>query len=218
MVSRVPNSEPLELKHSDLVRMGIPERYWNARLDLIPVSVRPKFNKLLHKERLHKCMTEGFGLILSGNSCVGKSSAAVVLLKVARMWGYPGYFITPSTLRRAVFSDRAFDEDFTVLERCRSVDLLVLDDFRVADLEAKGFGVAEFVNLLKHRIDARLSTILSISENIYEAESPTYVGKQFMALIRPIRAFFTDLLIEGPSQEGVIQARQGSLLFGDAEE
>lgn len=118
----------------DYRRSGLPELYWNARLDCVPERVRPVIARYV--AHLGEMMKRPAGLLLTGPSGVGKTSIAAIILKAARAQipkGYTAYFTSCWELREAIKNRSSYDEEQTVLDRVREVDLLILDGLRADD-------------------------------------------------------------------------------------
>jgi DNA polymerase III delta prime subunit len=152
------------IDEDDLVRMNVPEEFWPraaAGLSGLTPSIAPVVKN--YARQFDEMMHAGTGLMLIGNSGVGKTGAAVALLKYARERFKTGYFIRIAELREALFSDQDFDSDTSVMSRCRSVDFLVLDDFGEMDLNAKFFKLDELQDLIVSRGPRRRPTIVTSS-------------------------------------------------------
>jgi DNA replication protein DnaC len=103
----------------------------------------------------------GVSLYIYGPKGCGKSGAATVILKEARAWGFTAYSISVTELREAVRTHAAFDIESTVMDRCRVVDFLLLDDLRVEDATEKMFTINDIRNLVVSRHDRGLPTLIT---------------------------------------------------------
>jgi len=188
-----PFQEPRQLTKFDLKRMNIPEAYWTVTVEGVQESVRaPVLN---YFRKIHEVMGDGVGLLITGypstdtsseNSTkttikklqlgqkgVGKTSVAVLALKVARSYGYTGFFCSVWELREFIRNRAIFDEESSVFDRCRQVDLLVLDNLKFEDLNVPYFGSKELEELVRYRASRCCSTILttSIAKSSFVKES-----------------------------------------------
>ena len=102
------------------------------KVDGVPQATRaPVRNYLLKFEEMAE---RGAGLLLWGNSGVGKTAIAALVAKEARTRGFSAFFTSIFDLREALRSRQMFDGESSVLSRCREVDVLVLDNIQLADL------------------------------------------------------------------------------------
>jgi DNA replication protein DnaC len=133
----------------DLRRMNVPEDYWGVSLDKCDPELRSALlNYWKHSDTLEK---RGSGLSLNGGNGVGKTSAAVMLLKKARAEYRTCFFIRVGELRVALKANASFDADMSMAERIREVDVLVLDDFGSAHIQGYPFNLDDMVDLVSSR-------------------------------------------------------------------
>lgn len=122
-----------KLSQADLERAQIPQKHWRASLEAIPdhVGGKPvqyKEDAMRYMAKFQECLREGIGLYLwSEEPYTGKTSLAVVVLKLALRMRATGLFLTADEYRLALMNRTQFDEDYTLEERAREVDVLVLD-------------------------------------------------------------------------------------------
>jgi DNA replication protein DnaC len=140
-----------ELTGSDLESMNLPFELWNTRLAEVPESARTMVSNYL--KNIREMARRGAGLILGGDAGVGKTGIASLILKRARANGYSGYFTSVWALRDGVRNRVPYDGDQLVLDRCRSVDVLVLDGLKPEDINERErvFGVRDIEELLQAR-------------------------------------------------------------------
>ena len=131
MSDHLPKVRRRPLERGDLERMAIPEEFWRAKLQECPENVRPTLTA--YGQRLHELAPRGIGLFLAGVPGVGKTAAACVLAKEARIQGLSTYFTTFWGLREAIRNRVPFDNDMTVIERVQTCGFLVLDTFKLED-------------------------------------------------------------------------------------
>jgi len=147
------------LVRDDLTRMNLPEGFWRAKVQQVPESLRATIVRYMH--RLDEMVHRPAGLLLWGGVGVGKSGAAAVVAKEARARGYTVYFVPVWELREDIRSRTMFDDTTTTLDRCRQVDLLVLDGLRGEDAKQPMFGARELEDLLSARANRRRPTLLT---------------------------------------------------------
>lgn len=153
---RVGNIMYRELDIDDMVRMGIPKRYWNVTIGGIsslsnagvdsPLSITQKYIK-----NISGMYERGGGLILWGTNGTGKTSMAVVIAKEYRRRGHPVLYVEASKLKGIWASRDMFDEDESWKDRISNVDVLVLDDFGKGIMDSTGFGATIFDELVRTR-------------------------------------------------------------------
>jgi DNA replication protein DnaC len=115
----------------DFERMNLPEEFWRAKIQETPESVRDVVHSYLF--RIKDLVQKGAGLYLYGPVGVGKTGIASLVAKEARARSFTVFFIGVWELREAVKVKMQFDESASVLDRCRSVDVLILDNLREED-------------------------------------------------------------------------------------
>jgi hypothetical protein len=149
----------MRLTQAHVERMQIPRRYWGVRLAQVPGQVRGDVEGYLRAIDDH--MDRGDGLLFWGANGTGKTSAAVLIALEARRRGASVLFTTAEGLRQAVLEKRVFDEDQSVVERARSVDLLVVDDLGKEHPGETGFTERLFENLVRERCASQRVTIVT---------------------------------------------------------
>lgn len=157
------------LDEEDFTRMNLPKSLWDVALEGITEPAREAIKNFSGK--IQKAYENGVGLYISGERGRGKTSAAIVALKEARAWGFPGYCISVSQLRDAIRAHASFDAESLVADRCRTVDFLLLDDLRAQDVDEKFFTINDVRNLIVNRYDSGLPTLVTSSV------APTEWGK-----------------------------------------
>jgi DNA replication protein DnaC len=151
-----------DLTSLDMVRAGVPERYWTSRLSEIPERAayrKPVGNYLADIETF---IDNGDGLYLwSDQNGTGKSALASVILRRALAVGYSGYYIRSQALKDAIATSRVFDESETINERVRRVDLLVIDDLAKEYRTESGFTQLVLEDVIRERVQRKKSTVLT---------------------------------------------------------
>jgi DNA replication protein DnaC len=185
-----------KLKVRSIERMRLPKRFWGAKFDMICDG---QHKEIIEKylQNLGDAVVNGYGLVLWGANAVGKTSAASVILKRARGVQYSGLFVTAMDYVDAVFKNTGFDDASTVKSRCRSVDVLVLDDL---GKEFKGKddigGVERMIEgLLRYRSSEMRPTIVTMN-----CDPGTLRERYGESLYNLMTASYGFLEIVGPSQ------------------
>lgn len=208
-----------QLDKEDLVRMGIPLRFWNSTVEKIPDddvgSLSTKTAIINYMKNLEKMREAGVGLILWGDYGVGKTSASVVVAKEFRRCGHTVLFLDAASLKRHVISREQFDEDESYFDRIHSVDLLIINDFGKGINDTKGYGAALFDEIMRDRSSKKKITFISSNlqperwANAYEDDG-LGLKKATMDILRecmiPVR-------VQGDSQRGEGLEKVKDLLF-----
>lgn len=158
------------LERADLERMGLPEEFWRVRLDGSPAAAAALVANYV--ARLVPLFERGVGLILRGPRGAGKTALASIIAREARVIGFPVYFTTVWDLRDAVRARTPFDLEQSVLDRARSVDLLVLDGLRTEDGPETFFGRRAIEELLASRASRERPTVVTTSLQHRELDDP----------------------------------------------
>jgi DNA replication protein DnaC len=153
------NPQKHRLDKGDLKRMNVPEEFWPASLGHVTPSVRKEMGN--YERHLKTFEAAGSGLYLYGKPGVGKTGAAVTLLKFVRERYRSGYFIKVCELREAMRYQHDFDFDETISTRVRTVDFLVLDALTEHDLTLPYFNIDDMIALVAQRGEAHKPTIVT---------------------------------------------------------
>jgi DNA replication protein DnaC len=172
--------------------MNVPEDLWRVKIDGVPESVRPVVEKYLLNFRT--MAARGAGLVLGGQSGVGKSAIAALILKEARSLGYTSYFGVIWEVRECVRNRVMFDDSMTVLDRCREVDVLVLDGVKVEDAAERAFSLREIEDLLSVRCLRKRVSIITT-----RLSDKDYLNKTG-SLALTVRGSMMYLKVEGPDK------------------
>lgn len=150
----------LHLEASDL-----PRKYWEASLDRIPktpatLKYLPTIERYIKK--MPSLIPKGKGLLLHGPNRKGKTSIAAILLKEAIRCRFDAHFIRGADLIDATFKHRMIDDDTSVIDVIRDVDLLIIDDVGKSIIESRtGSLEAVFDNTLRARESELKATIIT---------------------------------------------------------
>jgi hypothetical protein len=148
--------------------MNLPRRHWTAKFDLVASSVRDSLSRYLF--RLDENVSRGTGLLVTGDVGVGKTSIASLVAKEVRSRGYTVYFTTVWELAVTVRSRVMFEDNVSVLDRAKDVDLLVLDDLSKDDARDPLFGLRGIEGLLVYRAGHNKPTVITSKESSVDLE------------------------------------------------
>jgi len=147
----------------DVLRyMRIGERYHSVRFSLISDGPHKDAIKKFGN-RIYTACKGGWGIVVCGGNGVGKTCAAILLLKRARSIGFSGLFIETSDYIKSSIRGTMFDVTETISERAARVDMLILDDFGKEGVKIDGgaWAAREIEDLLRVRNANLKSTIIT---------------------------------------------------------
>lgn len=152
-----------DLTVDDLIRMHIPKRYWNASFKKVSNEI---MNSVIwYGKNLDKMVRRGVGLLLFSDNGSGKTSLAVCFGKELRRRCKSVLFFEAADLKRAVFEKEYFDDEQTIWERARSVDVLILDDLGKGIADDKDYGINLIDELIRTRNGKMKSTFITTNMN-----------------------------------------------------
>lgn len=155
----------IKLTSRHLERARIPQRFWGVRLDQVSEAstadgtVQGQIRAYL--KNLGVALRAGTGLHLYGDNGTGKTSIAALVAMEAMRLGGKVLFATAEELCRAAIEGTPFDENETLLERARSVDLLVVDDLGKEHRGDSGFFQRTLEGLIRYRASRRLAVVIT---------------------------------------------------------
>lgn len=149
-----------ELTTSDFGRMNLGKTFWGSRAkDIQYGPARDPVIKFC--QGIVGFIKEGRGIVFTGDEGVGKSWAASVVAKEAVRWGFTTRITSHEELQEIQFKDRPFDDSMSILDRIRSVDLLVVDGVNDDFIEDNRFGPRHMEKLVARRAGEMKSTLLT---------------------------------------------------------
>lgn len=123
-----PTEDQIRRWNRILVRARVPHAYtavsMSHALDRVSATTREEIEDYVHTFAEHK--RAGRGLYLHGNASVGKNTVAAYLLRTAIMLNYTALFIEAEDARVGFFGREQFDSEQLLVDRMRTVDVLVL--------------------------------------------------------------------------------------------
>jgi DNA replication protein DnaC len=180
--------EPRKLERDDFVRMNLPSDFWPASSDKIPRGAYPSIHN--YGTQIGSMLHDGLGFFLVGPAGVGKTGIAAVLAKIAKCYGHSVFFVTISDLREMIRSHIVFD-DRSMLERCKEVELLILDNLREEDAKDSVVNAASLEALIEQRVAWKRSTVIT------SRMSPAVVPKVYPGIFEVLKARSPFLPVEG---------------------
>lgn len=142
-----------------LERMNVPTALWGAEY----AQVSPEHQTAIRRycAKIDDMLGRGVGFFIFGDAGTGKSSLAAVLLKASWERDKSCYYTSVKDLRYAVKSESKFDNDEYVLDRCKNIDVLVLEDFSADDIKPFTLSLGEIEHLLRTRAMRSKTTIFT---------------------------------------------------------
>jgi len=186
-----PDYERIELKRSDLVRMNIPEDYWKSKVgDIEDEEIRRVITRYLRK--IKDMVQDHIGLLLYGQPGGGKTTVATLVAKEARTWKFTAFFSMVWELRECIRSRIPFDEHTSIMDRCREVDVLVLDGISHEDIDDKLFGMQTIEKLVIYRGQRRRITVLTTRLTLHELDKLGYFMQGVAPYLYPLEVEESD--------------------------
>lgn len=184
------DDELREITSTDMVRFGVGRTFWHASIDKIPDGAAYKEKLRTYLRGINTCVDQGIGLFLFGPLRSGKTSAATIVAKHVIGHNGTAFFIRANEITSAVVEKKAFDENETVEERMRSVDLLVIDD--LGQEHSKEFGRDLVESFVRNRYDNKRSLI--VTSNVTREE---LIKKYSESMVLVLESRSTPIKIEG---------------------
>lgn len=151
-----------ELKAIDLKRANVPKRFWDVALSKIPEGLGYKDKLRNYLSNIEEAYEKGAGLYLwSEENSTGKTSAAVIVLKFMLRMRKTAYFEESWRLKNAVIRKEEIEEGYSIEDRVRHVDLLVLDDIGKEYRTDSGFAENTIEGIIRDRTQNLKITILT---------------------------------------------------------
>lgn len=186
----------IRLTQAHMELMRIPRRFWSTSVDRIPESCRDR--TIGYCRDMDGMLDDGVGLFFWGRNGVGKTAATVFIAMEARRHGAPVLFVTAETLRQSVLDKEMFRPDMSLIDRARTVDVLVLDDLGKEHSGQTGFTERLFENLFRERSASQKTTIVTSNMDL------TKLGERYkLSMLEVMKESCYPVRVEGPSQREV---------------
>ena len=158
------NNYPPGLTKRHLVNANIPMDYWEADFSTYEGPVEGVAETYRYLTRLKFYKEKGVGLLYAGNTGTGKTSLMSIALKYIVQANWKVFMTSLSELVEAI--KRSWDtKDTTLVDVCKKVDYLGLDDLGKEHQGPTGFSAVTFDNLLRHRVQHCLPTFFTTNLN-----------------------------------------------------
>lgn len=179
-------------------RMNIPQRLWGAAYAAMPQILQTPVSRYF--TRLDEWLGKGVGFLIYGPPGVGKTSAGAVVLKAGWEHAKTGYFISVKDLRQSIKEETTFDNSESVYARCKTVDILVLDDLAPDDFKNFTLGIGEIEHLLTNRSMRSKTTILTTRM------MPLEIRESAPTFLPALQGTFLSVLVTGDNQKASADA------------
>lgn len=172
-----------KLTIGDVKRANLPERYWEASLNVIPDHLDYKHKIKKYLDNLVGMMEQGIGLYLwSAEQGTGKTSVAALIAKEALRYGKTVFFEESSRLKGMLINKEQFEEGTSIEARIEMVDLLVLDDIGKEYRTSSGYAENAIETLVRARVQKVKTTIMT--GNIHPKDMKKIYSEYFSALLK----------------------------------
>jgi DNA replication protein DnaC len=177
-------AETRPLVESDLIRIGMGNRFWDASMDKIPDGA--DYKKIVKKyiDNIVRNVEDGVGLLFHGDLRGGKTSASVIIAKSIVEHKGSAFFSRADELVRDIMERKRFDETQTVDVRTRAVDMLVIDDLGAENKFDYGKSIIERV--IRHRYDHKRPIIFTT--NIKATKMEEFYGEGIWTVVQSMVA------------------------------
>jgi DNA replication protein DnaC len=206
------NAPRRKLNQADFRRVNVGRLYWGCTRSGIQ-SEQARKGVTAYTDKVGEMVRDGVGLLISGARGVGKTGAAVVVIKAAILGGFTTYFVTHAELRDLQFQDRVFgdgSDGITVNQRILNAQLLVIDGLDREFQTDRAFGPLQLVRLLTRRNSNKLATVITtrIAREFKEKE-------EYADLYDALRQSMLPITIVGINLRDTMQRDLESRLFGE---
>jgi DNA replication protein DnaC len=171
------------LSPPDFERMNLPREFWRAKVSGVQEGVRHTVERYLL--RIREMREKGIGLLIHGDSGVGKTSIAALVAKEGRARGFTVLFTGVWELREMMRSRVMFEEGTSIQDRCREVDILVLDALGPEDAAEPWVNEKFLADLVNYRRSYRKVTIITsrLPMDVLKSAMPSLLDAVIGALV-----------------------------------
>lgn len=195
-----------QLTKVDLERMNLPMEFWKVKVPEVAESVRPMVERYLTS--LPSMMERGAGLLLGGAPGVGKTAVGALVAKEGRALGFTAFFVTVWELREFVRGKVMYDEALSVFDRCKEVDVLVLDGLRPEDAKEMFLGMRAVEELLTSRGARRKISVVTTRMGAGDLRS------HMPTLLDSVQGCMVFVQVEGPNKRSAQNQELRKVVFG----
>lgn len=179
-----------QLTEADFERMNLSKEFWTLKIQGVAESVRELATRYL--VNIDQMKERGAGILLNGPPGVGKSGIAALICKEARARGYTAYFTSVWELRECIRARIQFETDTSILDRCREVDVLVLDGLRAEDSPERFFGARDIEELVVTRGLRKKVTVVTTRM------TATEMNHHFTGFLNAAQSCLVSVPVNGP--------------------
>lgn len=191
-----PILSPSTIRKLEFIKL--PDRYWDCRLSELPDRPYAKTVKE-YCENFKTALKTGHSLYLSGKYGTGKTGCAAIILKYFAAHDVLGLYTTCHNLHSygLTNTEDMFTNDMTMLDRCKTVPLLVLDELDLKQNKKWTYEILE--DLIRERIMYNRPTVICSNSSVKDLMDFTIVGagRVLEGLVSVMRESFTSLVVEG---------------------
>lgn len=159
--------KPSGITRAHLIASNIPEDYWECDFSNYLGPKDAKDSSKTYLKNLGSMKEEGVGLVFGGPPGPGKTTIAAIIFKYLARAGWKCWMTSlgeiVETIQRSWNGSDENSSNF--LEKCRTVDFLLIDDLGKEHSGPTGFSSTVFDNLIRYRIQHRLPTFLTTNLN-----------------------------------------------------
>lgn len=169
-------------------RINVPEVYWGRELSDFPAET--SHFKVVEKlvAQLDKCLGQGAGLYLWGDTGTGKTALASVIIKAVLKLRKSALMLNMDDLIDHSLKDSQFDDYETWRDRMQSVDLLVIDEMTLA---GRDYRIAALERVVRRRIMEAQSIV--VTSNI----GPDHIGSKADGLAAAMKEALVPVRVSG---------------------
>jgi DNA replication protein DnaC len=172
-----------KLTIGDVRRANLPDRYWEASLNVIPEHLDYKHKIEKYLDNLVEMMDQGIGLYLwSSENGTGKTSVSALIAKEALRYGKTVFFEESSRLKGMLINKEQFEEGTSIEARMMMVDVLILDDVGKEYRTSSGYAENVIETLVRARVQKVKTTIMT--GNVHPKDMQKIYSEDFSALLK----------------------------------
>ncbi len=191
------------LDKDDKLRMNLPRRFWDATFKEITDYTKTRGNGVPslkdivgnYFRQFDEMIERGAGLLIWGQNGIGKTCAAAVIAMEARRRGRTALFMTASEYLESIHEKHMFDENFSMIERARKVDVFVIDDFGKEYEDSKAWSERKFEELIRHRNAQLLVTVITMNTSLEK-----FSERSAPSMIQIMKGSMASIKVSGPDR------------------
>lgn len=159
---------PRGITRAHMIASNIGQDYWACDFQnyMGPMSAKVAAKRYL--KSLASMKEQGVGILFGGPPGPGKTTIAVIILKYLARAEWTVWMTSLGDIVENIqksWDKDTEDEHSEFLEKCRSVNFLLIDDLGKEHSGPTGFSGTIFDNLVRHRVQHRLPTFFTTNLN-----------------------------------------------------